>query len=253
MSHEMKCQKSFSSFSAHCGRLGGGRSPSTVSYCEDNRGEERYSGYGYGYGSRSLHNLGGFRDVSTGGGYGGEGGGYGRCLGFGGGRHLDRGFGRRGYFVGAFQGGEAGEVLGGGFGRSAFGEQGAGQGFGQAGVGRGIEAVRVNTNLLRPIQVQVDPEFQRVRSDEKEQIKALNNKFASFINKVSPCSLFYLLSGRGKYKECCSACVRHGDTFILHVLPPQTTALARFPCAGVKFLIACYKRRCMNHLHLALG
>ncbi|XP_074905490.1 keratin, type II cytoskeletal 8-like [Buteo buteo] len=186
---------SFSSFSAHCGRLGGGRSPSTVSYCEDNRGEERYSGYGYGYGSRSLHNLGGFRDVSTGGGYGGEGGGYGRCLGFGGGRHLDRGFGRRGYFVGAFQGGEAGlgsmcgrssgrEVLGGGFGRSAFGEQGAGQGFGQAGVGRGIEAVRVNTNLLRPIQVQVDPEFQRVRSDEKEQIKALNNKFASFINKV---------------------------------------------------------------------
>ncbi|XP_009926171.2 keratin, type II cytoskeletal 75 [Haliaeetus albicilla] len=186
---------SFSSFSAHCGRLGGGRSPSTVSYCEDNRGEERYSGYGYGYGSRSLHNLGGFRDVSSGGCYGGEGGGYGRCLGFGGGRHLDRGFGRRGYFVGAFQGGEAGlgsmcgrnsgrEVLGGGFGRSAFGEQGAGQGFGQAGVGRGIEAVRVNTNLLRPIQVQVDPEFQRVRSDEKEQIKALNNKFASFINKV---------------------------------------------------------------------
>uniref|UniRef100_A0A8B9RR14 IF rod domain-containing protein n=1 Tax=Accipiter nisus TaxID=211598 RepID=A0A8B9RR14_9AVES len=188
---------SFSSFSAHCGRLGGGRSPSTVSYCEDNRGEERYSGYGYGYGygSRSLHNLGGFREVSTGGGYGGEGGAYGRCLGFGGRRHLDRGFGRRGYFVGAFQGGEAGlgstygrssgrEVLGEGFGRSAFGEQGAGQGFGQAGVGRGIEEVRVNTNLLRPIQVQVDPEFQRVRSDEKEQIKALNNKFASFINKV---------------------------------------------------------------------
>ncbi|KAK0685200.1 K2C79 protein, partial [Pygoscelis papua] len=66
----------------------------------------------------------------------------------------------------------------------AFGEQGAGQHFGQAGVSRGIEEVRVNTNLLRPIQVQVDPEFQRVRSDEKEQIKALNNKFASFIDKV---------------------------------------------------------------------
>ncbi|XP_009470720.1 PREDICTED: keratin, type II cytoskeletal 1-like [Nipponia nippon] len=76
------------------------------------------------------------------------------------------------------------EVLGGGLGRSAFGEQGAGQGFGQAGVSRGIEEVRVNTSLLRPIQVQVDPEFQRVRSDEKEQIKALNNKFASFIDKV---------------------------------------------------------------------
>ncbi|XP_019329349.1 PREDICTED: keratin, type II cytoskeletal 1 [Aptenodytes forsteri] len=76
------------------------------------------------------------------------------------------------------------EVLGGGLGRSAFGEQGAGQRFGQAGVSRGIEEVHVNINLLRPIQVQVDPEFQRVRSDEKEQIKALNNKFASFIDKV---------------------------------------------------------------------
>ena len=89
-------------------------------------------------------------------------------------------------------------MLGGGLGRNAFGEQGAGQGFGQAGVSRGIEEVRVNTTLLRPIQVQVDPEFQRVRSDEKEQIKALNNKFASFIDKVSPRSLFYLLSGKGE-------------------------------------------------------
>ncbi|XP_010182110.1 PREDICTED: keratin, type II cytoskeletal 1-like, partial [Mesitornis unicolor] len=66
----------------------------------------------------------------------------------------------------------------------AFGEQGAGQGFGQAGVSRVIEEVHVNTSLLRPIELEVDPEFQRVRSDEKEQIKALNNKFASFIDKV---------------------------------------------------------------------
>ncbi|KFR05401.1 Keratin, type II cytoskeletal 79, partial [Nipponia nippon] len=132
-------------------------------------------GYGYGYGSRSLYNLGGFRNVSTGGGYGGGGGGYGRCLGFGGGEAG----------LGSMYGRSSGrEVLGGGLGRSAFGEQGAGQGFGQAGVSRGIEEVRVNTSLLRPIQVQVDPEFQRVRSDEKEQIKALNNKFASFIDKV---------------------------------------------------------------------
>ncbi|KAM6394956.1 keratin, type II cytoskeletal 8-like [Rhynochetos jubatus] len=76
------------------------------------------------------------------------------------------------------------EVLGGGLGRSAFGEHGAGRGFGEGGVSRGIEEVHVNTNLLRPIQVQVDPEFQRMRSDEKEQIKALNNKFASFIDKT---------------------------------------------------------------------
>ncbi|NWI94366.1 K2C6A protein, partial [Pitta sordida] len=48
----------------------------------------------------------------------------------------------------------------------------------------GIEEVRVNTALLRPLELQVDPEFQRVRSEEKEQIKSLNNKFASFIDKV---------------------------------------------------------------------
>ncbi|NWQ84518.1 K2C79 protein, partial [Columbina picui] len=64
----------------------------------------------------------------------------------------------------------------------SFGDRGAGQGLGQPGVR--IEEVRVNTNLLRPIHVQVDPEFQRARSDEKEQIKALNDKFASFIDKV---------------------------------------------------------------------
>nr|XP_009686235.1 PREDICTED: keratin, type II cytoskeletal 8-like [Struthio camelus australis] len=44
--------------------------------------------------------------------------------------------------------------------------------------------VHVNTSLLRPVHVQIDPEFQRARSDEKEQIKTLNNKFASFIDKV---------------------------------------------------------------------
>ncbi|XP_009554508.2 keratin, type II cytoskeletal 1 [Cuculus canorus] len=185
---------SFSSSSAHCGTLGGRRSSSIVSHCGDNRGEERYSGYGYGYGygSRSLHNLSGFRSVPT---YGGYGTGNGRSLGFGGRRHLDMSFGRRGHFMGGFPGGEAGlgsvsggssgrEVLGRGLGGGAFGEQGAGQSLGYTGVSRGIEEVHVNTNLLRPIQVQVDPEFQRVRSDEKEQIKALNNKFASFIDKV---------------------------------------------------------------------
>lgn len=170
----------FSSSSAHCVTLGGG--------------EGRFGGFGHGYGSRSLHNLGGFRNVYTGGGYGAEGVRYGRCLGFGGWRQPERGFGGRGYFVGGFQSGETGlrgtyrggsgrEVLGGGLG---VGEQGSGQGLGQPGVLRGIEEVHVNTTLLRPVQLQVDPEFQRVCSDEKEQIKALNNKFASFIEKVSP-------------------------------------------------------------------
>ncbi|NWI18409.1 K2C79 protein, partial [Crypturellus soui] len=63
-------------------------------------------------------------------------------------------------------------------------EQGARRSFGQAGVGRGVEEVRVNTSLLRPVHIQTDPDAQRARSDEKEQIKTLNNKFASFIDKV---------------------------------------------------------------------
>ncbi|NXX42705.1 K2C73 protein, partial [Tricholaema leucomelas] len=66
----------------------------------------------------------------------------------------------------------------------SFGGQAAGEGLGQAGGSRGMEGVRVNTDLLRPVAVEVDPELQRACSEQKEQIKALNNKFASFIDKV---------------------------------------------------------------------
>ncbi|NXC29340.1 K2CO protein, partial [Campylorhamphus procurvoides] len=48
----------------------------------------------------------------------------------------------------------------------------------------GITEVHVDTELLRPLEMEVDPEFQRVRREEKEQIKSLNDKFASFIEKV---------------------------------------------------------------------
>ncbi|NXA57474.1 K2C79 protein, partial [Nothocercus julius] len=63
-------------------------------------------------------------------------------------------------------------------------EQGARKSFGQVGVSRGMEEVRVNTSLLRPVHIQTNPKLQKVRSEEKEQIKTLNNKFASFIDKV---------------------------------------------------------------------
>ena len=33
--------------------------------------------------------------------------------------------------------------------------------------------------------MKIDPEIQNVKSQEREQIKALNNKFATFIDKVS--------------------------------------------------------------------
>lgn len=50
----------------------------------------------------------------------------------------------------------------------------------------GIQEVTINQNLLTPLNLQIDPTIQRVRTEEREQIKTLNNKFASFIDKVSP-------------------------------------------------------------------
>ncbi|NXY50886.1 K2C8 protein, partial [Ceuthmochares aereus] len=50
--------------------------------------------------------------------------------------------------------------------------------------GGGITAVSVNQSLLTPLNLEIDPSIQRVRKEEKEQIKTLNNKFASFIDKV---------------------------------------------------------------------
>ncbi|NXD88839.1 K2C8 protein, partial [Halcyon senegalensis] len=52
------------------------------------------------------------------------------------------------------------------------------------GAGGGITAVSVNQSLLTPLNLEIDPSIQRVRKEEKEQIKTLNNKFASFIDKV---------------------------------------------------------------------
>ncbi|XP_058415221.1 keratin, type II cytoskeletal 73-like [Diceros bicornis minor] len=48
----------------------------------------------------------------------------------------------------------------------------------------GIHQVTVNKSLLAPLNVKLDPEIQKVCTQEREQIKALNNKFASFIDKV---------------------------------------------------------------------
>ncbi|XP_033722548.1 keratin, type II cytoskeletal 7 isoform X1 [Tursiops truncatus] len=51
-------------------------------------------------------------------------------------------------------------------------------------VGAGIREVTINQSLLTPLQVNIDPSIQQVRQEEREQIKTLNNKFASFIDKV---------------------------------------------------------------------
>ncbi|NBI73816.1 hypothetical protein D3Z50_22930, partial [Clostridiaceae bacterium] len=42
----------------------------------------------------------------------------------------------------------------------------------------------VNQSLLQPLNLEIDPSIQAVRTQEKDQIKTLNNRFASFIDKV---------------------------------------------------------------------
>ncbi|XP_042808380.1 keratin, type II cytoskeletal 8-like [Panthera leo] len=57
-------------------------------------------------------------------------------------------------------------------------------GYGRPGGMGAITAVSVNQSLLSPLKLEVDPNIQAVRTQEKEQIKTLNNRFASFIDKV---------------------------------------------------------------------
>lgn len=50
--------------------------------------------------------------------------------------------------------------------------------------GASITAVTINKSLLTPVMIDIDPTVQAVRNQEKEQIKSLNNRFVSFIDKV---------------------------------------------------------------------
>ncbi|XP_055474210.1 keratin, type II cytoskeletal 72 isoform X2 [Psammomys obesus] len=72
----------------------------------------------------------------------------------------------------------------GGFVGTVFGSSGLGPTYPSVCPPGGIPQVIVNKSLLAPLNVELDPEIQKVRAQEREQIKALNNKFASFIDKV---------------------------------------------------------------------
>ncbi|XP_007444608.1 keratin, type II cytoskeletal 6A-like, partial [Python bivittatus] len=105
-----------------------------------------------GFGSRSFHGFGTRKRMSMGG----------------------FSIGRSAYSYGLGHGG-----IGYRFGSGVYSHIGCG------GVGAmGIREVTVNPSLLAPLSLEIDPTIQRVRKEEKEQIKTLNNKFASFIDKV---------------------------------------------------------------------
>ncbi|NXQ29034.1 K2C75 protein, partial [Alaudala cheleensis] len=143
------------------------------------RGGCRGSGGAGSFSSRSLYSLGGSKSTSLGGfagaggacrGFGGQGGfGFGAGAGFGG-----------GYGAGGFGGGLSSGF--GGFGGGFDGGMGS-QGFPQCPPG-GIKEVTINQSLLAPLNLEIDPEIQKVRTQEREEIKQLNDKFASFIDKV---------------------------------------------------------------------
>ncbi|XP_006192812.2 LOW QUALITY PROTEIN: keratin, type II cytoskeletal 5 [Camelus ferus] len=115
-------------------------------------------GFGGGFGTRSLHSLGGSKRISIGGSY----------------RSGRASFGGAGYGLGL---GGIGYRVGGA-------SSGFGFGGGMMSGAGGIQEVTVNQSLLTPLHLEIDPSLQRVRKEEREQIKTLNNKFASFIDKV---------------------------------------------------------------------
>nr|XP_054108116.1 keratin, type II cytoskeletal 8-like [Callithrix jacchus] len=57
---------------------------------------------------------------------------------------------------------------------------GMGMGMGMG----GITTITINQSLLSPRNLELDPNIQAVGTQEKEQIKTLNNKFSSFIDKM---------------------------------------------------------------------
>lgn len=61
-------------------------------------------------------------------------------------------------------------------------------GFGnQPALGSSLTAVVTDRSLLEPVKLNLDPNIHAIKVQEKEQIKTLNDRFASFIDKVRHC------------------------------------------------------------------
>ncbi|XP_040844894.1 keratin, type II cytoskeletal 74 [Ochotona curzoniae] len=144
-----------SSFSMHSA-IAPRRAAGVTSYCNPGKGA------GAGFGSWSLYSPRGNRQASF---Y--RAGGSGRA----GGYNFGSGSGHGGNRPSGFAG-------------SMFGSVALGSTCLPVCPPGGIHQVTINRSLLAPLHVELDPEIQKVRSQEREQIKALNNKFASFIDKV---------------------------------------------------------------------
>ncbi|XP_018105655.1 keratin, type II cytoskeletal 5-like [Xenopus laevis] len=141
--------------------VGGTRSSfSTLSVSRAGGGGGR-SSYG-GFGSRSLQNAGGSRRIA---------------VSYGAPSHFGYNSSGMESHIGTNYGSDM--MSGIGMNHGAFG----GPGFPVCPPG-GIQAVTVNQTLLAPLNLEIDPAIQRIRTEEREQIKTLNNKFASFIDKV---------------------------------------------------------------------
>ncbi|NWW46199.1 K2C75 protein, partial [Pedionomus torquatus] len=150
-----QCRTGFSAASAFIPNAG------STSFCSRSASQggaaAGYGRFGGGFGSRSLYSLGGCNRISV--------------------------AGRGGGFYGSAFG--AGTGISCGFGGAAGGAFGFGSGMGGPGFpAGGIHEVSVNQSLLKPLNLEIDPNIQSIRKEEKEQIQTLNNKFASFIDKV---------------------------------------------------------------------